>query len=134
MDGESGSRQGTEAVLVKLRQALQLELVGEAMERQRQQEEFAVGLSNLKRAIMEALAPLGINVVEDDFAHEPAWQPGKSIPERVDMSVKPEGAPRVTATFSREQIEDSWRSLERTDVRQVVRSIAGEYKRLLEKK
>ena len=99
---------------------------------QQQQQEFAEGLRNVKRAIVEALADIQIQANEANVTHTPNWQLGRDIPVAIEMTVAPPGAPVVVANFSREQIEDSWQRLERPDVRQIVRSIEGRYRQLRE--
>ena|SRR5688572_25584825 len=99
-------------------------------DRERPQREFGEGLRNIKRAIVEALADIQVRATEADIEHLPNWERGEDIPDLTVMNVRPPGAPVVTAEFSRAQIEDSWRILERPDVTGRVRAIAAEYRRL----
>ena len=99
-------------------------------DRDRQQREFRDGLRNVTQATLEALADVGIVATAEQITCDPPWEPGRAIPEAIEIHVRPEGAPFVRAPFSREDIEDSWRTIERPLVRQRIRAIAAEYARL----
>lgn len=99
-------------------------------EREKQQQEFNGGLGNVTQGVIESLAEVGIVVRTDEIMYEPAWRPGRPIPEAIEIRVAPEGAPTVRTHFSREQIDDSWDRLDRADVRQRIRAITAEFIRL----
>jgi hypothetical protein len=103
-------------------------------DRERPQREFGEGLRNIKRAIVEALGNVQIRATDADIGHEPNWEHGEGIPDVTVISIRPSGAPLVRVEFSRAQIEDSWRNVERPEVIARVRAIAEEYRRLRDKR
>ena len=95
------------------------------------QNQFRDGLNNVTQAIVDVVSAIGIATTAENINYVPGWRLGRSIPPSLRFDIAPAGAPVVQVEFSREQLEDCWGGLDRADVRQRLRDIVSEYKRLL---
>jgi hypothetical protein len=94
------------------------------------QSEFRDGLRNITKALADAVTKIGVVTNFDDIHCEPPWEFGKQMPEAAKLRIAPVGAPALLVDFSKEQIQDCWRGLDRADVRQKVRNAVDRYRRL----
>jgi hypothetical protein len=100
------------------------------IERAKQEREFREGLDTIGKALVGAAHAADIQADVRHLRCEPQWEPGKSIPLHVRMTLAVPGAPLMAIDLSREQVEDSWRTLERPELRQMMREVTSRYRRM----
>jgi len=77
-------------------------------------EQFIRGLQNIERDIIKKLRDSGFNIDASNFV----WHRGKDFippPSAIELEIKFQGR-TANAVLSREQVEDSWDRLDRSDV------------------
>ncbi len=97
-------------------------------EREKHQAQFQAGLRNITEAVVTGLAAIGIKLTAKNVDWR-GWRPGQPIPNTaLQITFKPDGLPAMEFPFTREQIADSWESLESAEVRNLVRRIVKNYR------
>ncbi len=93
---------------------------------EKDQTQFLAGLRNIGGEVIDGLAKIGITLVHKNVDWSP-WSPGRPIPTTaLQISFEPDGFPPTRYKFTREQIVDSWESLE-ANVRILTRRIVKNY-------
>jgi hypothetical protein len=90
--------------------------------------QFDLGLGHIRKAIGLRLGGVSAALCADGISH-PSWEGREHPPGVLPISVSASDAPVVTIEFTSREIQDSWRGIERADVRRKIGLYANEYER-----
>ena len=94
----------------------------------RTREQFDLGLNHIRKAISTRLGGVSAQLNADGISH-PDWPEADRLPEVLPISVAASDAPVLTIEFTGSEIRDSWRGIDRADVRRKIGLYANEYER-----
>jgi hypothetical protein len=94
----------------------------------RAREQYDLGLGHIRKAIGTRLGGVSAELVADGISH-PLWAEHAPPPDVLPISVSASDAPVLTIEFTSREIQDSWRGIERADVRRKIGLYANEYER-----
>jgi hypothetical protein len=90
--------------------------------------QFESGLSNIRKAISTRLGGVSAQLNADGISH-PSWPAQGCPPDVIPITVSASDAPDMTIEFTSREIRDSWRGIDRADVRRKIGLYANEYER-----
>lgn len=91
-------------------------------------ERFDLGLGHIRKAIGTRLGGVSAPLAAEGISH-PMWKGRGRLPDLLPISVNASDAPVLTIEFTSGEIRDSWRGIERADVRRKIGLYANEYER-----
>jgi hypothetical protein len=94
----------------------------------RPREQFDRGLQHIRKAIGTRLGGVSAAMRAEGISH-PLWEGRGRPPDVLPISVSAIDAPVLTIEFTNREIRDSWRGIERADVRRKIGLYANEYER-----